>query len=148
MQFYFWEELEMALRKSVGCAAVFILSISGAVKAQDFTYGQSLFERNCAVCHGVEGAGDGPVAELFSVKPKNLRSLASDNDGAYPFSEVYQAINRRKEVAGHGTTEMPVWGDLFETEMAGKAFHPGIDPEELVQARILALVYYLQSVQE
>ena len=138
----------MGLRERICVGVVAILSVAGSAQAQEFDYGKSLFEKNCAVCHGAEGAGDGPVSELFSVKPKNLRALASENNGAYPFSEVYQAINRRTEIAGHGTTEMPVWGNLFEAEMAGKAFHPGVDPEELVQARILALVYYLQTVQE
>ena len=138
----------MEFRVLLSAAAISTLSVTEGALAQEFTYGKSLFEKNCAVCHGAEGSGDGPVAELFAVKPKNLRSLAADNNGAYPFSEVYQAINRRREIAGHGTTEMPVWGDLFEAEMADKAFHPGIDPEELVQARILALVYYLQSVQQ
>ena len=138
----------MKSRVLLSATAVAIMSLAGSAEAQEFTYGKALFEKNCAVCHGAEGAGDGPVAELFSVKPKNLRGLASENNGAYPFSEVYQAINRRKDVAGHGTSEMPVWGDLFEAEMSDKAFHPGIEPEELVQARILALVYYLQSVQQ
>ena len=125
-----------------------VFAFAGSAGAQEFTYGQALFVKNCAVCHGAEGAGDGPVAELFATKPKNLKKLATENNGAFPFSEIYQAIDGRRDVTGHGTSEMPVWGGLFETEMQGRAVHPGIEPEELVQARILALVYFLQSVQE
>lgn len=130
--------------------AAFALSL-GAVNgalAQDTTFGESLFRTNCAVCHGETAAGDGSVAELFTKKPRNLQLLAKDNNGAFPFSEVYQAIDGRRIVQGHGDSEMPVWGDLFFAEALPDTFHPGIEPDQIVQARILALVYFLQTVQQ
>ena len=138
----------MSSQTFLSAFAAAFFAFNGSAGAQEFTYGQSLFVKNCAVCHGAEGAGDGPVAELFEVKPKNLRKLESENNGAFPFSETYQAISGPTEIKGHGSSQMPIWGELFEIEMTGRAIHPGIDPEELVQARILALVYFLQSVQE
>lgn len=121
---------------------------AGPAGAQESDYGRSLFAQNCAVCHGAEGAGDGPVADLFAQRPRNLKLLAEENGKAFPFSEVYQAINGRRDIAGHGTSEMPVWGALFEADALPKTVHPGIDAEEIVQTRILALVYFLQSIQE
>ncbi|MCB0360994.1 MAG: cbb3-type cytochrome c oxidase subunit II, partial [Bdellovibrionales bacterium] len=32
----------------------------------------SLFQDGCAVCHGAEGRGDGPLASLLRVRPRNL----------------------------------------------------------------------------
>lgn len=124
------------------CAAV------GTAQAQDAGFGKAAYDRNCAVCHGPDGAGDGMVAELFSQKPRNLRTLAAANNGAFPFSEVYQSIDGRRDIQGHGSSEMPIWGEYFEADALPKTIHPGVDADEIVQGRILSLVYYLQSIQE
>jgi mono/diheme cytochrome c family protein len=34
--------------------------------------GQEVFQRNCAVCHGKEGRGDGPAAKGLVPPPRNL----------------------------------------------------------------------------
>ncbi len=36
------------------------------------TYGQKLFQTNCAMCHGPEGKGDGPAGAGLNPKPRNL----------------------------------------------------------------------------
>jgi mono/diheme cytochrome c family protein len=36
--------------------------------------GQSLFNTNCAMCHGQQGKGDGPVASAFIPQPADLTS--------------------------------------------------------------------------
>lgn len=135
-------------RRSLLAPVVIFSALAGAAAAQETVFGKASFERNCALCHGSEGAGDGPVAELFAEQPRNLRTLAADNNGAFPFSEVYQAINGRRVIQGHGPSEMPIWGDIFNADALPKTIHPGVDAEEIVQGRILSLVYYLQSIQE
>jgi mono/diheme cytochrome c family protein len=132
----------------IAAVALFAASATLPASAQDSGYGKSLFEKNCSVCHGMSGAGDGPVAELFTQKPSNLRLLAKQNNGAFPFSEVYQSINGRRDIAAHGNSEMPIWGDLFLEEALPVTIHPGVNAEDIVQGRILALTYYLQSIQE
>lgn len=37
--------------------------------------GQSVYEATCLACHGAEGAGDGPEAEILDVIPTNISSL-------------------------------------------------------------------------
>ena len=130
--------------------ATFALGLAAAMPAaaQEVDFGKASFDQNCAVCHGPDGAGDGMVAELFSQKPRNLKSLAAANNGEFPFSEVYQAINGRRDIQGHGDSEMPIWGNIFVADALPKTVHPGISAEEVVQGRILALVYYLQTIQE
>lgn len=46
--------------------------------------GKVLYEINCAMCHGVEGAGNGQVAALLANKPANLTLdvTQSKSDGA------------------------------------------------------------------
>lgn len=129
-------------------ATCLLVGLAGSAGAQETIFGKASYDRYCAVCHGENGVGDGMVAELFDQAPKNLRKLAAENNGAFPFSEVYQSINGRREIRAHGNSEMPIWGDIFIAEAMPKSIHPGVEPEEIVQGRILSVVYYLQSIQE
>ena len=38
--------------------------------------GQSMFNENCAVCHGTAGKGDGPAANALKKRPADLTQLA------------------------------------------------------------------------
>jgi len=40
--------------------------------ADSLQRGQILFDTHCALCHGQDGAGDGPLSGFFSPKPANL----------------------------------------------------------------------------
>lgn len=105
---------------------------------------------NCASCHGESGNGLGPLAELLSMAPTNLTQLRAQNDGDFPFERVYRVIDGRDVVAGHGSREMPVWGNEYDDrarEQLGEFY--GIEsPELFVSGRILSLITYLQSIQE
>ncbi len=127
-------------------------ALAGLANAQDAALGQDEYMQRCAVCHGATGEGDGSVAELFTQRPSNLRKLAAENNGAFPFSEVYQTIDGRREVQGHGTSEMPVWGHYYgdlAIRHARETYGLGArDAARMVQGDILSLVYFLQSIQE
>jgi len=41
----------------------------------------ALFKSNCAPCHGVSGAGDGPVASALKKKPPPLSTLSTRHGG-------------------------------------------------------------------
>lgn len=120
----------------------------GPASAQEIALGKEIYADRCAVCHGEAGAGDGPVGELFEVRPKNLTNLAAENNGAFPFSTVYQSIDGRRDITAHGNTQMPIWGEYF---IADAIADPSINPKDaqmITQARILAVVYYLQTLQD
>ena len=117
------------------------------VVAQDAALGQEIFMDRCSVCHGEAGAGDGLVAELFDRKPRDLTTLARDNDGVYPFDAVYQSIDGRRDIPGHGYSKMPIWGEYFmEDALADTSVNPK-NAKEITQGRILAIAYYLQTIQ-
>jgi mono/diheme cytochrome c family protein len=124
-----------------------LVGAAGTAEAQSIEFGQMLFQQNCAACHGTEGAGDGPVAVYIEPKPADLRKLAESNDGAYPFGRVWDSISKGS-LSAHGTSMMPVWGDLFMAEALPKEVHPGVSAQAIVEARMMALTYYIQSIQE
>lgn len=39
--------------------------------------GKKLYEKHCALCHGTNGAGDGPDTQFLMVQPANFHSLES-----------------------------------------------------------------------
>ncbi|HSB69315.1 MAG TPA: c-type cytochrome, partial [Candidatus Methylomirabilis sp.] len=74
--------------------------------------GRRLFAKNCAACHGVGGAGDGPGGRFQPKKPANLSDPRRMLAGT---SALYTAKIRR---GGMGTG-MPYWGSIFtEDELA------------------------------
>ena len=53
----------------------------------------------------------------------------------------------------HGTREMPVWGDRYQAELQQKYKSGGeivskARIETVIRARILELIYYLQTIQQ
>ena len=41
---------------------------------QTLYLGQQIYQVNCAVCHGVEGDGNGPAASMFRIRPRDFRT--------------------------------------------------------------------------
>ncbi len=120
--------------------------LRGNCLAQDevvLSNGRQEYHSYCATCHGVKAKGDGPLAELLTLKPADLTQLSKKNDGEFPFWRVYRIIDGREEIMAHGARSMPIWGAHFSSEEGG-----GPTTEERVLGRVLGLVYYLQSIQE
>ena len=105
--------------------------------------GARLYRENCAVCHGQTGAGDGPMVPHLTANPSNLRTLSARNDGEFPYIAVMRQIDGRDMRAVHGSADMPVWGWHFS-----HADNDMRDPGKQTQARIDALVQYLETIQD
>lgn len=101
---------------------------------------------SCAVCHGEDGRGHGEFSKVLKTPPPDLTMLARENDGTFPFEEVFHVIDGRTLVGAHGTRDMPIWGRRY-TEEIGEKFGP-YGGETAVRARVLELVYYIQSLQQ
>jgi mono/diheme cytochrome c family protein len=106
------------------------------------------FRQYCASCHGMDAKGDGPVAASLKKKPADLTMLAKNNGGVYPAQEVYDFIDGSKTAAGHGTREMPLWGNAFMSR-TGQQAAMGAGPltEDQVKAKINRLVKYIKTLQ-
>jgi mono/diheme cytochrome c family protein len=128
--------------------------IAGSASAQDIAVGKEEFRLRCAACHGLTGLGDGPVGQLLKTPAPNLALLAQRNSGAFPFQRVYDIIDGRIGLDAHGSRDMPIWGDYYRGEAAPVAPLPNnaaerqVDaPERMVESKILALVYYIGTLQ-
>ncbi len=106
--------------------------------------GQALYGELCAVCHGVDGKGQGPAAPALSKPAPDLTQLASGNGGEFPAAEVQKAITGQVPVTAHGTLEMPMWGKVFED--ARHDLKPG-QRWGSARLRILAWTEHLESIQ-
>ncbi len=75
--------------------------------------GRRLYTDNCAVCHGKEGRGDGPVTMMFGPKPFDF----TDKTGmdAKRDLDLYFAIFEGGEAIGKSSF-MPRWGGLLREQ--------------------------------
>lgn len=103
--------------------------------------GAADFRHYCAVCHGTDAAGNGPLAAELVRQPADLTGLRARNDGVFPAARVFLMIDGRADVRAHGPREMPVWGQEFTRDESGLALNP--EAEE----RITNLVDYLRTLQ-
>ena len=107
------------------------------------TSGKLEYQQYCASCHGTDGKGNGPMSELWKKPPANLTLLSRKHKGQFPFWRVYRTIDGREDVIAHGPRAMPIWGSHFLAQEGGAPLD-----EHTVLGRILALVYYVESIQE
>lgn len=133
-------------RGALGVSIVVLLGVmidlSGAQQHDVAKAGKASYQQYCAGCHGLNGKGNGEMAKLLKVKPSDLTQLKSRNSGVFPFWRVYSVMDGRWEVQGHGTREMPIWGAEFKQEAGADR-----GAELQAYARILEIVYYIESIQ-
>ncbi len=133
-------------------AALCLLVTGSAAMAQDDvgpqTIGLMEFERNCASCHGKGGKGGGSFVEFLKSTPPDLTAISQRNGGIFPHEKIYMLIRDPEGTSGHGTKEMPVWGDRYSQEIIDKYGPDYIGSGGSVNERILELVYYLLSIQK
>lgn len=104
--------------------------------------GKQMFTDYCAPCHGKDGTGNGPAAQQMKKAPANLAALAKNNGGKYPARHVAAVLTFGDEKAAHGSKEMPVWGQLFQS------LNWSSSTKELeAQQRINRLNSYMESLQ-
>lgn len=106
--------------------------------------GAMLYQKNCAVCHGSTGVGDGVQADDLPVPPANLRGLSAGNDGVFPTERVMATIYgySGKDYAGL----MPEFGPLLDGPTVNWIAPDG--QEIPTPSTLLALTAYLESIQD
>src|SRR3990170_3986069 len=121
------------LRKKIGdkSSTKEIESITGSIKNKiistygiltypkshpSFLSGKDLYEKNCAQCHGMLGAGDGPFASNLTPPPRNFMD-GSIVGGLSPF-KVYNTMS-----FGIEGTAMPSFTQLSEDDKWNIAFY-------------------------
>jgi len=131
----------------VGSLFVILLSSAQAQTTQvpetthliDSLQGRALYSAYCAVCHGKDGKGGGPMATSLKVAPPDLAHISLRNGGKFPMARIEQIIAGEEPLAaGHGTREMPVWGPIF-SQIAWD--------QDLGRVRVDNLAKYIEGMQ-
>ncbi len=120
---------------------------SPAQSLRPIDLGKAEFESRCASCHGMNGKGNGPVAELLRKSPPDLTQLAKQSGGVLPMSRLYDSITG-DGIAAHGTRDMPVWGSVYRETAANYYMEVPYDPEAYTRARVLLLLEYIGRLQQ
>ncbi len=142
---------------------------------QESDAGRQAFVANCAECHGADGKGDGPRGSLLRTKPADLTRLAKKNHGVFDADAIYRIVDGRiSRNRAHLSAEMPVWGcrhqsappphrrlrkhqrylppPVVHTPDDDSAIETLLDlpcdPEEVIEARLHAIVDYVKSIQQ
>ena len=105
--------------------------------------GKVMYNTYCAVCHGVDGRGNGPAAAALKDHPTDLVQLAKENGGKFPSAHVYSVLQFGTESSAHGSKDMPVWGPALRSLDRGSATQNMVE-----QQRIANLTGYLKSLQQ
>jgi len=101
--------------------------------------GPNLYKAYCAVCHGANAKGNGPMAMFLKTQPADLTRIQERNNGMFPRAKVRRIISGEEpRPAGHGTRDMPVWGPIF-SQVAWD--------QDLGRVRIDNLARYLETLQ-
>jgi mono/diheme cytochrome c family protein len=121
-----------------------LLVVQTPALAQDPIVGAELYETHCAVCHGLEGGGNGPLAPALILQPPSLRDLVKRHDG-FPMERVISRVDGRDPLVSHGSP-MPIYGPFFEGEDTVLKTDSG---QPIFTSRPIAdLVAYLKEIQE
>lgn len=110
-----------------------------AANRADVSAGRESFLKYCASCHGTKGKGDGPAAFAMKTPPTDLTTLSKRHEGRFPVGYVGALLKFGRNLASHGSEEMPVWGAHF------RSLDPANDPTG--QHHIDDLLAYLRSLQ-
>jgi mono/diheme cytochrome c family protein len=142
-------------KPAIGAVVVVLLSLCSIVTGQgkqtsqsgaadsakliDSIQGPNLYKAYCAVCHGSDAKGGGPMATSLKKPPSDLTRISAKNGGMFPLATVRRIISGEDSVlGGHGTRQMPIWGPIF-SQVARD--------QDLGRVRIDNLARYLESLQ-
>jgi mono/diheme cytochrome c family protein len=104
--------------------------------------GEQMYSTYCAVCHGAKATGNGPASPAMKIPPPDLTMLSAKNGGVFPTDHISSVLKFGVEKPAHGTSQMPIWGDLLGTLHAAAP-----DNATVVHQRIVNLTNYLKQIQ-
>lgn len=141
-------------------AIVAAAGFCAAAHAQDADVGRTEFFAHCASCHGADGRGSDQVGAKSPAL--DLTTLAKRSGGVFSAYSVYEMIDGRRAIRSHHSS-MPIWGCRYASDPVPRVWKKRVrgyqqkpleellnlscDSEEVIRARIQAVVEYLASIQ-
>jgi mono/diheme cytochrome c family protein len=101
--------------------------------------GQQMYQDYCAVCHGLNGEGNGPAVQFLKAPPPDLTTMAKRHNEKSVVQNVDGVLRFQNGTKAHGTLDMPTWGPLFKKLDSSPS---------VAQIRIHNLAQYVQSMQK
>ena len=129
------------MRRRLVVAVLLIFAAPAA--AEDSVNGEAVFQKFCAVCHGIDATGNGPMSPALVLEPPNLTLLAED--GVFPRNRVIARIDGRDPLVSHGSP-MPVYGDFFEGKWVATRDETGL--MIMTSQPIIELLAWLENIQK
>lgn len=128
-----------------GFGLVTVLWACAPIDMPEALEGRALFSKNCAVCHGSSGRGDGPWAADMNPAPTDLTKLTARRAKSFPRAHVLSVIDGYDRTGLPGQ-EMPEFGlllrgDTVPIDVGDGVFTPTPRP-------LAALLAYLESIQD
>jgi len=123
----------------VAAGSVGPVHASGAAGNAELAQGKAVYREYCAVCHGNDGRGHGPIAKASKIHPTDLAALRRNN-GSFPAQQIDAALRGDDPVVAHGAPGMMVWGALFLSDVNGN--------EAAAAATRRDVIAYIESMQE
>ena len=111
----------------------------GPAPNTDPSSGIEMYRTYFAVCHGLDGKGNGPAAAALKQRPSDLTLLRTKNGGEFHTFRVSNIIQADAAIPAHGSQDMPMWGNVF------RALNRD---ETLVKLRVHNLTQYIASMQQ
>ena len=99
--------------------------------------GKDNFVAYCAVCHGMDGKGNGPAVPALKTMVPDLTTMAK-RSGKFNEIAVERFIAGADKVPpAHGSADMPMWGPVFKS----------VGDPQVATLRLQNLAKYLKSIQ-
>ena len=135
--------------KTLSTLLTLLLLATPALADEAMEQAKKDFGQLCAPCHGRDGMGNGTQAAHLSKKPADL-TVVTQKYGEFPAQKVFETIAGLDMPDGHGTRDMPIWGDVFVTEQVGKStsVEEAMKASDEATQRIANLVRYVESIQQ
>ncbi|WP_412507355.1 c-type cytochrome [Roseovarius sp. SYSU LYC5161] len=73
--------------------ALGVIVLAACTQAPSPQAGKRHYVSNCAVCHGLTGRGDGPLASVLATRPADLTRLSAQNGGSFPATRAMARIH-------------------------------------------------------
>lgn len=127
-----------------GACAAGLIAACTPEEMPEASDGRGLFIANCAVCHGADAKGDGPMARAMESAPSDLTLIALRNGGTFPAVKVLSTIDGYTKSSISGPN-MPEFGALLDGDLVPLDTGDGVltpTPRKLV-----ALLEYIESIQ-
>ena len=135
-------------------AAVFlsVCSLAGAevvikqvpLKVNDIAgkNGHEMYDQLCAVCHGVDGKGDGLAAQALANPVPDLTQLGTGVKGGYSSAQLKHVIAGRSRTVHRDIVGMPLW----EVEFQYVRTRNGQPGTTYARAKIHSLAEYVEGL--